>query len=144
MMISTEELIPRLRWAEKNCLTEYATMAGTAANVIEELQGVVHGYRTAEEQGLLVRLPCKAGDICYEIDPGHGIVTHTVIGTTVYNRKADGVRLMTDFKNLITIDTQAIDDKGGAWPDHYTPEEWNKRILTREEAEKKLEEGKGK
>lgn len=35
-------------------------------------------YENAEEQGLLVRLPCKVGDTCYEIIRGE-IVEHPLI-----------------------------------------------------------------
>ena len=95
----------------------------------------------AEQDGRCVVLPCKTGDICYEIDPGHhGIIKHTVIGTTVYNRQADGKRYMTDFVNVITIDTQAVAEDGCEWADQYTAEEWADAPKTRTEAEAALKD----
>ena len=93
----------------------------------------------ADRDGRCVELPCKTGDICYENDPGHpGIIKHTVIGTTVYNRQADGKRYMTDFVNVITIDTQAVAEDGCEWADQYMAEEWADAPKTRTEAEATL------
>jgi hypothetical protein len=93
----------------------------------------------ADKDGRCVVLPCKVGAICYEIDPGHpGAIKHTVTGTTVYNRRADGNRYMTDFVNVITIDTQAVAEDGCEWADQYTAEEWADAPKTRTEAEATL------
>lgn len=93
----------------------------------------------AEKDVRLVMLPCKVGDICYEVDPGHpGVIKHTVTGTTVYNRRADGNRYMTDFVNVITIDTWAVAEDGCEWDDQYTVAEWADAPKTRPEAEAAL------
>ena len=92
----------------------------------------------AEKDGRCVVLPCKRGDACFEIGSGHGIIRHTVKGITVYNRGADGQRYLNDINNSIVIDTWAVGDDGCEWPDHYTPEEWEKAPKTRAEAEAAL------
>ena len=93
----------------------------------------------AEKDGRQPTLPCKIGDICYEIDPGHpGAIKHTVTGTTVYNRQADGTRYMTDFVNVITIETYAVAKDGCEWADQYTAKEWADAPKTRPEAEAAL------
>lgn len=93
----------------------------------------------ADRDGRCVVLPCKVGDICYEVDPGHpGVIKHTVTGTTVYNRRADGNRYMTDFVNVITIETYAVAKDGCEWADQYTAEEWADAPKTRPEAEAAL------
>lgn len=83
-------------------------------------------YKDLEGQGLLVRLPCKFGDILYCID--NGIVETLIVnGFGIYNFN----RVEIDFENasgfaLCTFSGEL--DEG-----HF---------LTREEAEKKLEEMK--
>ena len=93
----------------------------------------------AHSAGRCVVFPCKIGDICYEIDPGHpGAIKHTVVGTTAYNRKADGNHYMQDFTNIIVIDTWAVAEDGCEWGDHYTVAEWVDAPKTREAVDKKL------
>ena len=42
-------------------------------------------YEDAEEQGLLVRLPCKVGDMLYEVDlPEYGVIVCQVLYVDVY------------------------------------------------------------
>ena len=118
----------------KNCVLNNSCTAGIPLDRLAEICA-------AERDGRRVELPCKTGDICYEIDPGHpGIIKHTVIGTTVYNRQADGKRYMTDFVNVITIDTQAVAEDGCEWADQYTAEEWADAPKTRTEAEAALKD----
>nr|DAH67879.1 MAG TPA: hypothetical protein [Caudoviricetes sp.] len=81
-------------------------------------------YEKEEEQGLLVRLPCKVGDVLYCID--NGIVETLIVNSfRIYNFN----RVEIDFENAsgFTLCTFA-----GELDDGY--------FLTREEAEKKLEE----
>ena len=95
----------------------------------------------AEKGGRCVVLPCKEGDICYEVDPGHpGAIKHTVTGTTVYNRQADGNRYMADFVNITVIDTWAVAEDGCEWADQYTVAEWADAPKTRAEAEAAMKE----
>ena len=83
-------------------------------------------YEDLEEQGLLVRLPCKVGDVLYCID--NGIVETLIVNSfRIYNLN----RVEIDFENAsgFTLCTFA-----GELDEGY--------FLTREEAEKKLEEMK--
>lgn len=80
-------------------------------------------YERLEEQGLLVRLPCKVGDILYCID--NGIVETLIVnGFGIYNFN----RVEIDFENASGF---ALCTFSGELDEGY--------FLTREEAEKKLE-----
>jgi hypothetical protein len=111
------------------------SMMYTFASQAVQLRGRLIEYENADDHGKLLRLPCKRGDICYEVDQSHGVITHTVTGMTMYNRKADGQRYINDIDNIITIDTWAVGDDGCEWPDHYTVEEWENAPKTRKVAE---------
>lgn len=81
-------------------------------------------YEDLEEQGLLVRLPCKVGDTLYCID--NGIVELLIVNSfRIYNFN----RIEIDFENAsgFTLCTFS-----GELDEGY--------FLNREEAEKKLEE----
>lgn len=83
-------------------------------------------YEDLEEQGLLVRLPCKIGDTLYCID--NGIVELLIVNSfRIYNFN----RIEIDFENAsgFTLCTFS-----GELDEGY--------FLTREESEKKLEEMK--
>ena len=83
-------------------------------------------YEDSEEQGLLVRLPCKIGDTLYCID--NGIVELLIVNSfRIYNFN----RIEIDFENAsgFTLCTFS-----GELDEGY--------FLTRKEAEKKLEEMK--
>ena len=83
-------------------------------------------YEDLEEQGLLVRLPCKVGDVLYCID--NGIVETLIVNSfRIYNFN----RVEIDFENASGF---ALCTFAGELDEGY--------FLTREEAEKKLEEFK--
>ena len=143
-----EEIVALAKGTLKSATVDVGTKLYdlAASNVFEKRYGITLDrmceLAEADRDGRRVELPCKTGDICYEIDPGHpGIIKHTVIGTTVYNRQADGKRYMTDFVNVITIDTQAVAEDGCEWADQYTAEEWADAPKTRESAEAALKAG---
>ena len=48
-----------------------------ATNEVIKLQKQLEEYKTLEEQGLLLRLPCKVGDIVYLIKSDREIVPRT-------------------------------------------------------------------
>lgn len=61
-------------------------------------------YEDTEEQGLLVRLPCKVGDTVYYLNPFGEIENGKI---TMIQQKADGTwkfRVTTDFSRDVTID----------------------------------------
>lgn len=77
-------------------------------------------YERAEEQGLLVRLPCKVGDLVFIID-----------GENICRRKVKSIKILS---TAIEISTSDI---------IFHKESFGETVfLTREEAEKKLEEMK--
>ena len=90
--------------------------------LLEELKS----YKEAEEQGLLVRLPCKVGDALYCID--NGIVETLIVNSfRIYNFN----RVEIYFENASGF---ALCTFEGELDEGY--------FLTREEAEKKLKEMK--
>lgn len=90
------------------------------AEWLEELKS----YKEAEEQSLLVRLPCKVGDVLYCID--NGIVETLIVNSfRIYNFN----RVEIDFENASGF---ALCTFAGELDEGY--------FLSREEAEKKLEE----
>ena len=77
-------------------------------------------YERAEEQGLFVRLPCKVGDLVFIID-----------GENICRRKVKSIKILS---TAIEISTSDI---------IFHKESFGETVfLTREEAEKKLEEMK--
>lgn len=93
-------------------------------NLVNEVCKKLAEYEQLEEQGLLMRLPCKVGNVLYCID--NGIVETLIVNSfRIYNFN----RVEIDFENAsgFTLCTFA-----GELDEGY--------FLTREEAEKKLEE----
>ena len=90
-------------------------------------------YEDLEEQGLLVRLPCKIGDTVYRVNAG---AKQPIIPMTVSE-----IRFLC-YKNERTVRFDAI-DKEYMGESCYRLEDIGRRVfLTREEAAKKLEEMK--
>lgn len=94
-------------------------------------------YRKLEEQGLLIKLPCKVGDTVYfitkELDIVKGIsrkVIDEYIVTEIRGNKYNPLWYMSSSERCVHRD--------------FHPTEIGKTVfLTREEAEKALEEEKG-
>ena len=101
------------------CGTDECPVLNTVATKLGE-------YERAEEQGLFVRLPCKVGDILYCID--NGIVETLIVNSfRIYNFN----RVEIDFENASGF---ALCTFAGELDEGY--------FLSREEAEKKLDEMK--
>lgn len=92
------------------------------AELLEELKS----YKDLEEQGLLVRLPCKVGDIMFRINKG---AKNPVIELTVTQ-----IDITTRSYNLEVIDRECGELMC------FKSDIGRTIFLTREEAEKKLEE----
>lgn len=91
---------------------------------IDEAFRKLADYEELEEQGLLVRLPSKVGDVLYCID--NGIVETLIVNSfRIYNFN----RVEIDFENASGF---ALCTFAGELDEGY--------FLSREEAEKKLEE----
>jgi hypothetical protein len=138
---------PDLKQYYDNCL-ECAEQHEQFAKWLEELKS----YKDAEEQGLLVRLPCKeaysqSGDYAYLIDD-YEIVkcVHCGLGIDSSSGKAY-IALATDEKIFPRRSPDPEQDLEPAdWCTNTTDAEVNEigktLFWTREEAEKKLEEMK--
>lgn len=68
----------------------------------------------------VIVLPCKVGDVVYEADGEHGVVTHNI--TEVH----------------WVFNTRATDDAGNKWTEYYCDEDILEAYFTREEVEKAL------
>ena len=85
----------------------------------------------------VIMKPCEIGDVCYEVDSDltHGVITHTVkqLMWTEFDVEYsnNAVKRITGWD----ITTNAVDTNGSSWTDHYTPDEWNARIIGRDTAE---------
>lgn len=90
-------------------------------------------YEDAEEQGLLVRLPCKVGDTIYRVNAG---AKQPIIPMTV----SEIHFLCYKNERAVRFDAIGKEDMGESC---YRLEDIGRIVfLTREEAEKKLEEMK--
>ena len=85
-------------------------------------------YKEAEEQGLLVRLPCNVGDTVFRINEG---AKNPIIELTVTQ-----INIIRKSYNL-----EVVDRDGGELM-YFKNDIGNSIFLTREEAENKLEEMK--
>lgn len=114
--------IPNSFISNTDCAEKYEQVA----KWLEELKS----YKEAEEQGLLVRLPCKVGTEVFVISPreGHYIkcqIKQIEISSTVFGK--------------IHYFVQPVAQRGCSF--RYFDNEFGKTVfLTREEAEKKLKE----
>lgn len=116
----------------KNTCIQYANQEEQYAEWLEELKS----YKEAEEQGLLVRLPCKVGDMVWDNDFGY---------PESYEIKAFSYGYCDSYvepdieDQIIFYYENYIGSITGAFP----MSEIGKTVfLTREEAEKKLKEMK--
>lgn len=114
----------------KNCKYsyKYCENAEERCPVFNEIYEKLATYEDAEEQGLLLRLPCKVGDNVYTIKP-YGIEEANIIGIS----KADDIDCFC-FEVYIDPDCHeiiALEEFNDTW------------FLTREEAEAKLKEMEG-
>ena len=99
------------------------------AEWLEELKS----YKDLEEQGLLVRLPCKVGDTVYRVNAG---AKQPIIPMTV----SEIHFLCYKNERAVRFDAIGKEDMGESC---YRLEDIGRIVfLTREEAEKKLEEMK--
>lgn len=114
----------------------YATPSGEPVKLENNRHNVLQklaDYEDAEEQGLLLRLPCKVGDTLYCITPyvKEPIITAHVLQMNIkqfYNKR---IIVRIDVMNKIGESCYFLDDIG------------KKIFLSREEAEAKLKELRG-
>lgn len=116
-------IIPNSFISSNDCADKY----GQVAKWLEELKS----YKELEEQGLLVRLPCKIGDTVYRVNAG---AKQPIIPMTV----SEIHFLCYKNERAVRFDAIGKEDMGESC---YRLEDIGRIVfLTREEAEKKLEE----
>ena len=121
--ISQNAFAERVRsgWSDDKLLEQkYKPLKMTKAEMSKEIRM----YRKLEEQGLLLRLPCKVGDVIYEIHPLTGKITPRKIKSIVVCNCPD---LTIMYKS--GYDYSNVQDDFGKTV-----------FLTKEEAEQKLKE----
>ena len=115
-------------YMKANCM-KCAEQHEKLAEFLEELKY----YKNLEEQGLLVRLPCKVGDTVYRVNVG---AKQPIIPMTV----SEIHFLCYKNERAVRFDAIGKEDMGESC---YRLEDIGRIVfLTREEAEKKLEEMK--
>ena len=118
-------------YSENDCLVEISTIDEDSLNVLQNMLDKLGAYEDAEEQGLLLRLPCneaysQIGDKMYIICDG-GITESDHLGLFVYH---DGKAAIMCDKNMNFTDIEVC--------------EIGKTVFfSREEAEAKLAEMEG-
>ena len=130
----TEEIIRNLNYTAKKhendrVFTGQTHITSMCKDILPKMEKL-KSYEDAEEQGLLLRLPCKVGDIVYRIGYcGSYIETCDITGFA----ECDSIESMT---YTVYIDP---DEEDG-----ISLSEFGKTVfLTKEEAEQKLAEVKG-
>lgn len=113
---------------------EYGYMVEETIKALEELQQ----YRRAEENGLLLRLPCKVGDELYIL------TTDSLTGIEETKCKRIVVKKTRNGVKAKIIAPCMLDDWGGAFRELYNKDFGRIAFPTREEAEAKLAEMEGK
>lgn len=101
--------------------------------------GKLADYEDAEEQGLLLRLPCKVGDIIFvipsQVNYDINIVNRHEENNRVYEQRVHSIQMWSNDRYLLTT----CDGLCSVLSDFYK-ETW---FLTKEEAEQALAEMKG-
>lgn len=116
-------IIPNSFISSNDCADKY----GQVAKWLEELKS----YKDLEEQGLLMRLPCKVGDTVYRVNAG---AKQPIIPMTV----SEIHFLCYKNERAVRFDAIGKEDMGESC---YRLEDIGRIVfLTREEAEKKLED----
>lgn len=111
-------ILPNSFISSNDCADKY----GQVAKWLEELKS----YKDLEEQGLLVRLPCKVGDILFRINKGarNPIIKMKVSHITIKSKSYSIKAIEEDYGEVL-----------------FSNNVIGKTVfLTREDAEKKLEE----
>ena len=114
---------------------------GCSVPAIVSEQQHIQDLLDAENDGRLVVLPCKVGDILYEVDlPEYGVITCKVFSISYYNGPMFHVPGNEEVGSL-TIAVEVIDGHGKGSSYNFEIEDFGKHVfLTREEAEAALRE----
>ena len=126
-----DALIEKLRYKDRD-ITCIDTCYGECIELLEEIKE----YKELEEQGLLLKLPCKVEDIIYEVDKA--ILSDDVI---------EPIKCKVNyilFKTEIHIYVEVIEGHGVGSTYCFAVEDFGKTVfLTKEEAEQELKRLEG-
>lgn len=98
----------------------------------------------AEKDGRLVVLPCKAGDLLYEVDlPEYGVITCKVLHVGTYNGPAAHVE-GNHMVSAVSVGVEVVEGHGKGSGYAFEAEDFGKIVfLEREAAEAELKEREG-
>ena len=99
----------------------------------------------AEKDGRLVVLPCKVGDMLYEVDfPEHGVITCKVVSVNYYNGPWFHVP-GNPVSNDLRVEAEVVEGHGKGGSYSLGIDDFGKTVfLTHEEAESALKKREGK
>lgn len=115
-----------------NCWFNYVAQCVIEHSKLQE-------FVQAEKAGRLVVLPCKVGDILYEVDlPEYGVITCKAVSISYYNGPMFHVPGNEAVKSL-TVEVEVIEGHGKGSSYNFEIDEFGKTIfLTRQQAEEAL------
>lgn len=122
-----------------NCEIKYRESCCSLYNCRNALINKLAAYEDAEEQGLLVRLPCKVGDTVYEIDlPEYGVIVCNVLYVDIYNgpfAHVPGSKIVA----AVSVGVEVVGGHGKGSSYAFEQDDFGKTVfLSREEAEAAL------
>lgn len=108
------------------------------------MAGKFADYKAAETTGKLVFLPCKVGDMLYEVDlQEYGVITCEVLHIGTYNGPAAHVP-GNPVVSAVSVGVEVVEGHGKGSGYAFEAEDFGKSVfLTREEAEAALKEREG-
>ena len=127
-----------------NCEIKYRESCCSLYLCRNALINKLAAYEDTEEQGLLVRLPCKVGDTLYEIDlPEYGVIVCKVLYVDCYFgpfAHAPGGKIVS----ATSVGVEVVEGHGKGSSYAFEKGDFGKTVfLTRVEAEAALKGGTG-
>lgn len=122
-------------YTNDSCIVEVKSLSDNGADVLLDCIDKLGEYEDAEEQGLLLRLPCKVGDTVYAIPSWANFRLNKSFGHAEHNRVYPQIVDHIEFSSYgCRIST--CDGRQGHGQEAFG-ETW---FLTREEAERALKQ----
>ena len=108
-----------------DCLVGISTIDEDSLNVLQNVLDKLGAYEDADEQGLLLRLPCKVGDTIYIVFHNHTIGKSTVVSFKMIAegwavKTNDWSYLFTDFGKTVFLtksEAKLAEMEGERWED---------------------------
>lgn len=133
--------IERVLDAYGRCMTLRSESSNRLSIIREILTSRLQEIAQSEKDGRLEVLPCKVGDILYEVDlPEYGVITCKAVSISHYSGPMFHVPGNEAVKSL-TVEVEVIEGHGKGSSYNFEIDEFGKTIfLTRQAAEEALRE----